>query len=136
MAGKRPVKPTLPDPAALNYATRLIHQVCCFAGAFDLLEESADKNLIAAVAQHDTAALFDRLMNDFSFQGISDQIAINYIRRHGQATWAAVRKNLGKGPSCPKLQTYWAFHDCRYEKAPAPAPSLTTLQAARCQTID
>jgi hypothetical protein len=113
---KRSASRREPDQAAINYATRLIHQVCCFAGAFDLIEEFADTNLIAAVAQHDTAALFDRLMNDFSFQGISDQIAIDYIRRHGQATWAAVRKNLSKAPSCPKLQTYWHFHDCRYEK--------------------
>jgi hypothetical protein len=104
------------DSCALDYATRLIHQVCCFAGSFDLVEEFRDQDLIAAVAQHDTAALFDRLMHDFSFQGISDQIAANYMARHGQATWRSIRKNLAKGPSCPKLQTYWAFHDCRYEK--------------------
>ena len=38
------------------------------------------------------------------------------MRRHGQATWRAVRKNLAKRPTCPKLQTYWHFHGCRYEK--------------------
>ena len=108
--------PALPDPVALDFATRLIHQVCCFAGSFDLVEEFRDQYLIAAVAHHDTAALFNWLMHDFSFQGISDQIAADYLRRHGQATWRSVRKNLSKGPSCPKLQSYWAFHDCRYEK--------------------
>ena len=61
-------------------------------------------------------ALFDRLMYDFSFQGISDEIAINYMRRHGRATWRSVRKNLTARPSCPKLQSNWHFHDCRYEK--------------------
>ena len=55
-------------------------------------------------------------MHDFSFQGISDEIAANYMRRHGQATWRAVRKNLAKRPSCPKLKTYWHFHGCQYEK--------------------
>jgi hypothetical protein len=104
------------DQAAINYATRLIHQVCCFAGSFDLVEEFRDQDLVVAIAQHDTAALFDRLIHDFSFQGISDQIAANYMARHGQATWRSIRKNLAQGPSCPKLQTYWAFHDCRYEK--------------------
>jgi len=104
------------DKAAVDHAVRLIHQVCCFAGSFDLLQEFRDQALCAAVERHDTAALFDRLIHDFSFQGISDQIAINYMRRHGQATWRSVRKNLAKGPSCPKLKTYWAFHDCRYEK--------------------
>jgi hypothetical protein len=87
--------PALPDPVALDFATRLIHQVCCFAGSFDLAEEFRDQYLIAAVAHHDTAALFNRLMRDFSFQGISDQIAANYIRRHGQATWRSVRKKSG-----------------------------------------
>jgi len=117
MAGKRAAgKPVTIDPVAIGYATRLIHQVCCFAGSFDLVEEFRDQDLIAAVAHHDTAALFDRLMHDFSFQGISDQIAANYMARHGQATWRSVRNNLASRPTCPKLETYWHFHGCRYEK--------------------
>jgi hypothetical protein len=60
--------------------------------------------------------LFDRLMYDFSFQGISDEIAVNYMRRHGQATWRSLRKNFAKRPACPKLKSYWHFHACRYEK--------------------
>jgi hypothetical protein len=60
--------------------------------------------------------LFDRLMYDFSFQGISDEIAANYMHKHGRATYRSVRKNLAKRPTCPKLQTYRHFHDCRYEK--------------------
>ena len=28
----------------------------------------------------------------------------------------AVRKNLARQPTCPKLKTYWRFYDCRYEK--------------------
>ena len=110
------IKPINVDASAVAYAVHLIHQVCCFAGPFDLIEEFRDQDLIAAVARHDTAALFNRLMHDFSFQGISDQIAENYMARHGQATWASVRKNLAKRPTCPKLQTYWHFHACRYEK--------------------
>jgi hypothetical protein len=104
------------DPSALEHAIRLIHQVCCSAGSFDLLDEFRDDALCAAVDRRDTAALFDRLVHDFSFQGISDEIAINYMRRHGQATWRSVRKNLAGRPSCPKLQSYWHFHACRYEK--------------------
>jgi hypothetical protein len=104
------------DAAAVAHAARLIHQVCCFAGSFDLVQDFRDRALCAAVERHDSAALFDRLIYDFSFQGISDQIAINYMGQHGQATWRAVRKNLAKAPSCPKLKTYWAFHACRYEK--------------------
>ena len=42
--------------------------------------------------------------------------AANYMAKHGRATWASVRKNLDRRPKCPKLQTYWQFHDCRYQK--------------------
>ena len=104
------------NAAALDHAVGLIHQVCCFAGSFDLLDEFRDDALRAAVERHDTPALFDRLIHDFSFQGISDEIAENYMRRHGQATWRSVQKNLARQPSCPKLKTYWHFHACRYEK--------------------
>ena len=109
-------KPVNLNTAAIDHAVRLIHQVCCFAGSFDLLDEFRDPALCAAVDRHDSAALFDRLMHDFSFQGISDEIAENYMRRHGQATWRSVRKNLARGPACPKLKSYWHFHACRYEK--------------------
>ena len=109
-------KPIDLNTAAIDHAVRLIHQVCCFAGSFDLLDEFRDQALCAAVDRHDSAALFDRLMHDFSFQGISDEIAANYMRRHGQATWRSVRKNLARGPTCPKLKSYWHFHACRYEK--------------------
>ena len=127
-------KNTIVNTAPLAYAVRIIHQVCCLAGSFDLIEEFRDQALCAAIDRRDTGALFDRLMYDFSFQGISDEIAINYMRRHGRATWRSVRKNLTARPSCPKLQSYWHFHDCRYEKtsrtcaepdhlAPCPLPT-------------
>ncbi len=101
---------------AVDYAVHLVHQVCCLAGAFDLLEDFRDDALCSAVEAHDTGALFDRLIYAFSFQGIADEIAVNYMAKHGQATWALVRGNLDRQPSCPKLQTYWAFHDCGYGK--------------------
>ncbi len=109
-------KPTALNAAAIDHAVRLIHQVCCFAGSFDLLDEFRDQALCFAVERHDSAALFNRLMHDFSFQGISDEIAENYMRRHGRATWRSLRKNLAQQPTCPKLKSYWHFHACRYEK--------------------
>jgi len=104
------------DPPDLDYAIRLIHAVCCLAGSFDLIERLADQDLVAAIDRHDTAALYDRLVYSFSFQGISDETAANYMQRHGRPTWAAIRKNLARQPTCPKLKTYWHFYDCRYEK--------------------
>jgi len=101
---------------AFKYAIRLIHQVCCLAGSFNLIERFADQDLCAAIDRRDTGAVFDRLVVDFSFQGISDEVAENYMARHGRPTWAAVQKNLARRPTCPKLKTYWQFYDCRYEK--------------------
>jgi len=100
----------------LHYATRLIHQVCCLAGSFDLIERFADEELATTINRRDTPALFYRLMFDVSFQGISNAVASNYLHRHGRPTWAAIRKNLAKRPPCPKLKSYWQFYDCRYEK--------------------
>jgi hypothetical protein len=104
------------DTAAVDYATRLIHQVCCLAGSFDLIEQFADQDLATAIDRRNTAALYDRLIYSFSFQGISDEVAENYMARHGRPTWRAIRKNLARRPTCPKLKTYWQFYDCRYEK--------------------
>src|SRR4249919_3610196 len=100
-------KPIDLNAAVIDHAVRIIHQVCCFAGSFDLLDEFRDQALCAAVDRHDSAVLFDRLIHDFSFQGISNEIAANYMRRHGLATWRSVRKNFAERPTCPKLKSYW-----------------------------
>jgi hypothetical protein len=97
------------DSPSLDYAVHLIHQVCCLAGSFNLIEEFRDQDLCRAIDRHDT-----------SFQGISDEIAANYMHKHGRATYRSVRKNLAKRPSCPKLKTNWHFYDCRYEKTSRP----------------
>ena len=119
------------ETAAVDHAVRVIHQICCFAGSFNLLDEFYDRSLCAAVERRDTAALFDRLIHDFSFQGISDEIAENYMRRHGQATWRAVKKNLANRPTCPKLKSYWLFHGCRYEKTSGTCAEPDHIAACR-----
>ena len=75
----------------------------------------ADK-VRAAIRHHDTAAVFDWLLAALSYQGISDQAAYEYMRRHGRATWRDIDRKLSQGVSCPKLKSYWHFHGCRYEK--------------------
>jgi hypothetical protein len=39
----------------------------------------------AAIRHHNTAAVFDWLMAGLSYQGISNQVAYNYMERHGRA---------------------------------------------------
>jgi hypothetical protein len=106
--------------AAINHAVRLIHAVCGLAGSPTLIDEiraelRAEK-VRAAIRHHNTAGVFDWLMAGLSYQGISNQVAHAYMERHGRAIWHDIDQKLGKDVSCPKLKSYWHFHDCRYDK--------------------
>jgi len=106
---------------ALKHATRLIRQVCRGSGFLNVIGNARrslrEQGVAAAVRGHDTAVLFDWLIAALSYQGISDQIAADYMERYGQATWRAIETDLQRRPSCPKLASYWHFHDCRYSKS-------------------
>jgi hypothetical protein len=106
--------------SALNHAVRLIHAVCGPAGSPTLIDENraelrADK-VSAAIRNRDTGPVFDWLMAAVSYQGISDQVAYGYMQKHGRLTWRQIKHGLDRGASCPKLKSYWHFHDCRYDK--------------------
>jgi hypothetical protein len=113
-------RPWAKDSAALDHATGLILRVCRIAGSpsfIDYVRESlAAEGVHAAVRNRDTAALFDWLVSILSYQGIADQVAYDYMERHGQATWQVIASDLRRQPSCPKLKSYWQFYDCRYNK--------------------
>ena len=101
-------------------ALELIHAVCCLAGCpsliDDLRNELVDAGILDAIKTHDTPKLFDWIVPAFSYQGIADAIASEYMNRYGVLTWAAIATDLNTKPSCPKLQSYWHFHDCGYRK--------------------
>jgi hypothetical protein len=106
--------------AAINHAVRLIHAVCGLAGSPTLIdairaELRADK-VRAAIRNHYTGPVFDWLMAAVSYQGISDQVAFEYMEKHGRATWQQIKQGLDRGANCPKLKSYWHFHDCRFDK--------------------
>src|ERR1017187_983991 len=75
----------------LTYATDIVHRVCCLAGSFNLIEDSRrgqDGRLLRrAITRHDTAVLYDWLIEAFSYQGIADRVAFEYMRRHGSVSW-------------------------------------------------
>ena len=70
----------------------------------------------AAIRKRDTAAVFDWLIAALSYQGISDQIAYDYMEQHGYVRWDDINQKLAHGATCPKLKSYWHFHGCRYDK--------------------
>jgi hypothetical protein len=109
------------DAAVLGHATRLIAQVCELAGSPIFIDEARwsleTAGVVTAVRNRDTGVIYDWLLSELSHQGISDEVAANYIDQHGQATWRAIGDDLRAQPSCPKLASYWHFADCRYSKS-------------------
>jgi hypothetical protein len=108
------------EGSAINHAVRLIHAVCGLAGSPTLIDEvraelRADK-VRAAIRNRDTGPVFDWLMAAVSYQGISDEVAYSYMQKHGRARWQQIKHGLDRGVSCPKLKSYWHFHECRYDK--------------------
>jgi len=82
----------------------------------DIREDLRAAGVPSAIRHHDTATLFDWLVSALSYQGISDQVATDYMERHGRARWADIDAKIAISPSCPKLKSYWHFYDCRYDK--------------------
>jgi hypothetical protein len=108
------------NPAALNHAVGIIYRICCLAGTPDLLDiirrELQAEGIPKAIRGHDTAVIFDWLTMAVSYQGISDRVATDYIAKHGSARWSDIEQNLRQAATCPKLQSYWHYHGCRYDK--------------------
>jgi hypothetical protein len=108
------------DDKGVGHAAQLITRVCQLAGSSAFIDDARasleTEGVAAAVRDHNTAALFDWLVSVLSYQGISDQVAADYMDRHGNASWRAISSDLNARPSCPKLASYWHFHDCRYSK--------------------
>lgn len=70
-----------------------------------------------AVRRRNTAMIFDHLVGVSQFQGISDRNADAFIEKHGLVSFEDIEMALGSAPSCPRLQAYWTFSDCRFRKA-------------------
>lgn len=105
--------------SALDHLVVLIDTVCLIAGSEHLIGDRSDEptqRLRAAIAGHDTALLFERLLEAVSMQGISDHVAYTYMERHGRVTWCDIERAMACPGSCPKLTSYWALHGCGHEK--------------------
>jgi hypothetical protein len=113
-------RPQAEKQSPLEHATQLIFRVCQVAGSSSFVDDARESlaadDIQTAVRNRDTAVLFDWLVATLSYQGIADQVAFDYMERHGQATWQTIASDLRRGPTCPKLKSYWHFHDCRYNK--------------------
>ncbi|WP_181955143.1 hypothetical protein [Bradyrhizobium symbiodeficiens] len=73
-------------------------------------------NIQQAIEQRNTPRLFDWLVTNFSYQGVSDAVARSYLDKHGNASWSAIQGALQQNVPCPRLRSYRSFHGCRYDK--------------------
>jgi hypothetical protein len=78
--------------------------------------EAREARLDQAIARRQTPPIFDWLLTTFSFQGISDRVAREYMDKHGTASWVEMEASLKVSPSCQKLRSYWAYNACRFDK--------------------
>jgi hypothetical protein len=107
--------------SALKRTTALIRAVCALAGCVTLIDDArvflAGAGVFDAVRDHDDGVLFEWLMEVLSYQGVSDAIAYGYMEKHGRIGAAEVSRGLKRKGVCPKLQSYWAFQDCGFQKS-------------------
>lgn len=106
--------------AVPSHAVDIFYRVCGLAGSLtfldDLQADARRTGLLAAIEAGNTPRIFDWAVENFSYQGISDRVARNYLAQHGSATWRTIKAGLSESPPCPKLQSYWQFDYCRYDK--------------------
>jgi hypothetical protein len=117
---------------SIREAVALVRRVCHLPDNRSLIAETlanaAADGLIESVRSRDTGSLYGWLMDSFSFQGISDRIAADYIERNGNARWEQVQRAVDNHRcSCPKLAGFETYIGCGYRKAAVTCRNPTDL---------
>jgi hypothetical protein len=83
----------------------------------DIQRDARGAKIDKAISRRNTPSIFDWLLDAFSYQGISDQVARAYLAKYGRATWQSMQSGLEESTfSCPKLRSHRQFDRCRYDK--------------------
>ncbi len=105
--------------SAQKHAVRIIQAIYRLARSDKLLDtkviDPTRDMLRNALLSHDTGLIFDWLAGVFALQGISDAVAVEYMRRNGSPTWKLLSADLARKPSCPRLSSFWNYQ-CDYSK--------------------
>ena len=124
----------------LRRAARLVRQICRIAGEPRLIvklsRDLARRGVRSAIRRHDSSVLFDWLVDTVSFQGIGNHVAHGYMERHGRVRWSEIAALIKTGPTCPKLQSYWHFDHCGYQKIERCCAELGHFPACPLPTHD
>jgi hypothetical protein len=114
---------------------KLIERVCGLAGSLTFLDDVRvglqKAGIQNAVAKYDTPRIFDWLLESFSYQGVSDQVARNYIRQHGSASQRACGL-LRPALFCKAIGISTAAATTR---TALPVPNPNALSGAGCRGI-
>lgn len=68
-----------------------------------------------AVQRHDTAAIFDWLLEKMQYQGMSDANVNRFLKANPTAAWSELREGV-EAASCSRLTSYWHFAECGFRK--------------------
>jgi hypothetical protein len=136
---QNPPQMAKPPAAALDHAVRIIHAICGLAGSPSLIDDiradlTSDK-VRGAIRRRDTAAVFDWLLVALSYQGISDQVAHDYMEKHGRAAWRDIDQKLAAVLVAPSSRATGISMAAGTTRPAGPVPSLITLPAARCRAM-
>jgi hypothetical protein len=104
--------------SGIDHAIRIVDRVCSVTGAVDFTNELqvGGSQLRRILDRHDNAKLFEWLVEAFSHQGVSDNLADGYMQRNGRLTWSSVSAGVANDRRCPKLRSFWRFEGCAYSK--------------------
>ncbi len=114
------LKATRSHQQAMAHARSLVLQACRASPDPTYLKrmrtELTRQGIRAAVAEHDTPALYNWLVDVMSYQGVSDAVAWTYMEAHGRVRWTDLEAAFQRRPACPKLAGFEAFSGCHYRK--------------------
>ena len=126
-----------PKTSAIDHAVRVVHNVCCLAGAASLIDDNrADlraEGIPSAIRRHDTATLFDWLTSALSYQGISDQVASDYMERHGRRRGPISTPRLPPIPPAQSSRATGISTAAGTTKSAGHVQSPTTSTPVRCR---
>ena len=90
---------------SVDQAVELVRTICHLTDNGSYLADSPFKAATREmIRSRDTGGLYERLMHEFSYQGIADRIADSYIAHHGNARWNDVQHAIETHQcACPKL---------------------------------
>jgi hypothetical protein len=93
--------------SGLHHAVRIVDRICSVTGSIDFTSELqvGGSRLRRILNRRDNAKLFGWLVEAFSHQGVSDQLADDYMQRHGRLTWTSVSGGVAARVVCPKLNS-------------------------------